>query len=270
MIRSKHLHMFDIGVMVVWPLIAFFTASSIDVGILGSIFLFFISPAIYLSFVAPKYIQRALVFSFITAVPFGIIFDYIMQVTGGWAVAGAAIPFKLFTYVTPEQIIWLFFFSYFVIMFYEVFFDRHEKDCLCTRCSHVSPTRKKYLVFILSVLLGTFVTFFFLAPEVLAIEMFYAKGGLIFLLIPILLVAHKIHSMQRKLLLTGLYFFYHGLTYQISALKLGLWNYPDASQFIGWVNIFGVSFPLEELLFWITFGAIGVVAWYEYFHDDAS
>ena len=55
--------------------------------------------------------------------------------------------------------------------------------------------------------------------------------------------------------------------YDIAALKLGWWTFPG-TEFIGWISIAGVSFPIEEFIFWIILFALGVLSYYEYFDDD--
>lgn len=48
---------------------------------------------------------------------------------------------------------------------------------------------------------------------------------------------------------------------------LGQWTFPG-DQFIGWVNMLGVRFPFEELLFWFMLAAIGILSYYEFFDDN--
>jgi len=39
-------------------------------------------------------------------------------------------------------------------------------------------------------------------------------------------------------------------------------TYPG-NNYVGWVNLFGITFPIEELLFWMLFYAASLVSYYE-------
>lgn len=247
--------------LLVWPLIAAGFSFWLKADILATILIFFGLPSIYLSFFKPNFIVKSLVFSAVTAVPFGIIFDYIMQATRGWAIAAKSIPFKLFTYVSAEQIIWLFFFAYFVVIFYETFIDSAHKPELL-------PPKGRYMILILAIIFGAFIVFFFVKPSLLKINFFYSKGGFVFVVIPLIIAILSRKTKWRNFMLVGLYFLYLSLIYQLTALSLNLWKYPAAEQFIAHINIAGFTFPIEELIFWIVLGAPGILAWYVYFYDS--
>jgi hypothetical protein len=52
----------------------------------------------------------------------------------------------------------------------------------------------------------------------------------------------------------------------LTALSLGLWYYPS-NQFIGWVDVHGLRFPVEELFGWILLGVAAILSCYEYLDD---
>jgi len=54
---------------------------------------------------------------------------------------------------------------------------------------------------------------------------------------------------------------------KVTALQLGWWDFPG-SNFIGWVSIFNIRFPLEELIFWLFLFAMAILTYYEFFDDD--
>jgi len=64
------------------------------------------------------------------------------------------------------------------------------------------------------------------------------------------------------------YFFYFNIIYELTALKLGWWYFPKNNQFLGEVTMLGLSFPVEELFFFIIFGAAAVLATFELFDED--
>jgi hypothetical protein len=91
----------------------------------------------------------------------------------------------------------------------------------------------------------------------------------LFLLIPLLLIIDKYPKLLKKFSLVAIFFIFHTLVYEILALNLGYWEFPQLqSQYVGWVNLFGVSFPVEELFFYITIGSISLLSYYEFFDDD--
>ena len=104
-------------------------------------------------------------------------------------------------------------------------------------------------------------------PELLIIPYFYFVGGVVLVLIPVISVLFKFPNLIVKFSKMGAYFFYSSIIYEITALKLGLWDFPG-DQFIGWVSIFGTVFPFEELFFWIILGVLSVLSYYEFFDDD--
>jgi hypothetical protein len=81
-------------------------------------------------------------------------------------------------------------------------------------------------------------------------------------------VLFKFPSLYGKLLKVASFFFYYSFVYEITALELSQWSYPVPSQFLGYINIYKYSFPIEEFFFWIMLGGLAVLTYYEYFDDD--
>jgi hypothetical protein len=91
--------------------------------------------------------------------------------------------------------------------------------------------------------------------------------SLIFVMPPLILFLLRFPRFLSRFVVIGVYFFFVLLVYEITALQIGLWSFPG-SHFIGWVNLFGYSFPIEEFAFWMMFATLSVLAYYEYFADD--
>lgn len=87
------------------------------------------------------------------------------------------------------------------------------------------------------------------------------------MVIPILLQMFNYPKVFSKFALTAAYFFVFTFMYEIAGLRLGWWAFPG-TEFIGWVHIFGVSFPLEEFVFWFMLTAFAALSYYEFFEDD--
>ena len=254
----------DLIILLVWPIVAALISLLVKANVLISIILFFGIPSAYLTFINRNAIRRAALFAIALAIPISIVVDYVMELKGGWFLPSSSFgSFRLFKYVTIEQIIWLFLYLYFVIMFYETFL---EKECAC----RPYLSKFKFLFILLYALLGIFVIAYLFKPELLNINYFYLKFGLIFVIIPVVIMLLKFPSIYSKLVKAGAYFFYLSFIYEITALELGQWTFPAANQLLGYINIFGLKFPYEEFVFWILLGGIGALVYYEFFDDDLA
>ena len=251
----------DLALILVWPLVATLLSFLVKPNALGSIIIFLLVPAIYLSVRGKEYVKKAAVFSLIVGIPVMIVLDYIAQVSGSWIMYPVSIlPFKFFGIVTLEIILWAVFTCYFIIIFYEYFINHHATK-------YFWKSKMKYLLTVVLTLFTLFVLFYFASPSSLKIPYFYLLWGVVLLLIPFLLYLLKYPKTTSKFFLAGAYFFYLHFIYEVAALKLGWWVFPSV-EFIGWVSVFGVSFPLEEVIFWFILLALTTVAAYELFDDD--
>ena len=109
--------------------------------------------------------------------------------------------------------------------------------------------------------------YFWIQTSYLDIPYFYLTAGIVLGIIPISIVLFEYPRLIAKFFKTAAYFFYLNFAYEITALKLGIWDFPG-DQFIGWVTFFGMRFPFEEFFFWIILGAIAMLSYYEFFDDD--
>jgi hypothetical protein len=58
------------------------------------------------------------------------------------------------------------------------------------------------------------------------------------------------------------------LSFELAALETNLWSFPG--HYIGTVSVFGLTFPFEELFFWVLSSSTAAAAYYEYFIDDGK
>jgi len=204
----------------------------------------------------------ATIFSAIGTIPIALIFDYVMELTGGWFLPYSVFGnFRLFGYVTIEQFIWLFLYLYFVAMFYENFLDEY--------CTHVLHGRKmRYFTLTLSVPLVLFLIVLFAYPRLLNIHYFYLKASLVAVLPAIIIWLVKFPRFSLKFFWFGIYFFFLSLTYEVTALLLKQWSFPVAHQLIGYLNLGIVRIPFEEFTFWITFGGVVAAFYYALLHKE--
>lgn len=228
---------------------------------LSSVIVFLVAPSVYLSFLLKENIKKSLIFSAVTSIPFIIVIDYIANVTKQWVEPQTIFPFRFLGIISVEVILWTFFLTYFMIMFYEIFFDNRKDDKI------IFSQRTKFLATIsLTVLLVFFLIYFF-TPQILYISYFYLKFGIILIFIPLFIEMFRRPKLAGKALGIGAYFFFLSFLYEITALKLGYWYFPG-SQFIGMITIFGVAFPFEELFFYILLLPMACICYYEFFAGD--
>ena len=129
MIKETILKKKDLIFILIWPIAAAILSLLLKANILVSLILFMAIPSIYLSVINRYVIKKAVIFSLALSVPIGIVVDHVMEQTGGWFLPYSAFgSLRILEFVTIEQIIWLFFYLYFIVMFYETFL---EKECSC-------------------------------------------------------------------------------------------------------------------------------------------
>jgi len=251
----------DLIVLLLYPIIATLISFIIPTGVLGSIVIFFGVPSFYLSYRAREHIKKSLIFSIILGIPFTIVIDYIANVTRAWIVPVSIFSYKFLGHIALEMFLWAILYSYFIIMFYEHFLDKSVSKKYYTK-------NTRYLVILMLVLVGIFFLFLIAKPTILHIPYSYLVMGIVFGAIPLVAAVLNFPRLISKFLKTGAYFFFLALTYEITALKAGWWDFPTEGEFIGWISFLGIRFPFEELLVWIMLTAIAVLAYYEYFDDD--
>ena len=153
--------------------------------------LFFAIPAIYISFWHRKFIKKALIVS-AAALPFTLIVEYIMGVTGQWVFPSSIFNSRLFGFTAYEVFFWYFAWIYFIVMFYEYFLEE--------KCTHkLSSPRLKYVFFAFVALVGLFLAKMAITGSFVAIPYFYLIWGITFGIIPIILVLLKFPNLFTKL-----------------------------------------------------------------------
>ena len=70
---------------------------------------------------------------------------------------------------------------------------------------------------------------------------------------------------MKKVIYQGLFFFVLSILYELTAIHAGHWIFPG--DYIGFVEILGLRFPIEELL-WLMLCVPSTIAIYEFFADD--
>jgi hypothetical protein len=228
-----------------------------------TILFYFIVPSIYLSFRLKVNKLKIFLFSLYFGIPFGAFIDFFMTKTNGWEVVRTFVPnYKIFGYATIVNIIWFIAYVYFVLIFYEYFFEKHKKEKVFNNWS-------KYFITFTTILFIS-IPFIYYYLNYLTLNYFYLIIGLFISIIPTLFFIIKLHSclLVKKAFLTSIFFTFLSLAYEIIALKLNIWRFVDAKQFVGYINVLSVSFPFEELFFWIILGPFCGILMYDVFDEN--
>lgn len=250
---------FELIAFYLYPVVCYLLSHKLKLNAFASVFLFYGLPSIYLSFKTVSFIPKTLFFSLATGIPFIIAIDCMANINLQWIVPNSIIELRLFRYVAIEVILWAVFNIYFVILFYEYFTDSRKQKIWTSRAVLFS--------FIIVALFTLFTLLYLYSPDTLEFPYFYLWWGTLLLLLPLIVRMATNPDVICNYLKVGIYFCLLTLTYEIAALQLEWWDFPG-TNFIGWVSLMGVRFPLEELIFWIILFSMAVLAHYEYFYEE--
>lgn len=249
----------DLFVMVLFPFLAYFLSIYFQFDLFKSILVFFVLPAVYLSYRKPEEIKKTLIFSSVAGIPLVIISNYISSVAGQRLLPDSILYTKLFRVVSFEAVLYTFSLLYLNVIFYKYFLDKGGA------VENVGNKMKYLTTFVLSAF-ALFVLAYFRYPEILDIPYFYAIVGFVMVLVPILIEFIEFPGLIYKFFLNSNYFFFLLLAYELAGVKMGWWIFPG--KFLGWVSLAGISFPVEEFFFWIILSSAAILTYYEFFDDD--
>lgn len=232
-----------------------------DLNFLTSTLLYFGLPSLWLSFRIRHKITKILLFSLLSSIPLTTIFDYLATTNKVWIIHSTIFPFRLFNVVVIEQYFWGFLAIYYLIIFYEYFFDRGKEIY-----------RRKVVwkwVAMMGTLLLIFSMIVWINPTILQFQYTYLKVATVLFLIPLLIFVFYHPKILVKFLKIGTYFFFVALVIEIVGLKLKHWSFPG-TDYLAMIRIGGLHFPIEELFFYFIIGAMAILSYYEFFDDDGK
>ncbi len=117
-----------LSLLVLWPIAASVISFAIKADFFVSTILFLGLSSILLSVFNKSSIGKLLIFSLVFGIPVACVVDYIMEAAGGWYVPYSIFDsFRLFGLVTVDLVIWAVLETYFILMFYETFLEKHHK-----------------------------------------------------------------------------------------------------------------------------------------------
>lgn len=162
--------------------------------------------------------------------------------------------------IPVEDTIWTVLWVYFAIIFWEYFLDLGLEK-------HKLDPRFRYMVGLLGGIGGIFAIFYWLRPEYLVLPYFYLKMGMVFIVVPLILILFKFPKLIKRLVLIGIYFTAVSFLAEYVGLKNNQWLFAGQNYLLT-TKLADQSLPWEEIVFWWVLGVPGLVCWYEYFVDD--
>ncbi len=250
----------DLFILVAIILAAIPVAIVAQVNFLTSTLLFFGIPSAYLIWRRPRNFKKALVASVVLGLVLGFSFDFIAELNKAWGwTVNFALPVQFFGTVSLDILVWYFFWVFLVVAYYEYFIE-HDHS------TKISP-RAKWTFLIGLLIAAAVVLIWKFAPGLLVLDHAYAKLGVITLIICALLFLKNPHLIPKILHVLPFFIFMY-LSYEITALHLGLWTFPGA--YFGTVQVENITFPIEELLIWIIASSSVVATYYEFCIDDGK
>ena len=177
---------------------------------------------------------------------------YFAEVYGGWFV-----PTELpkVGYLTVQEILFSLLWPLTILIIYHNFFYPNEKSKM--KMSKLSVVTAAFIM--LSIIILHFVGF------LESFRLYYIVFALIFS-IPIIILAtlknvYRIRDIKRSILYVGIIFFVMSLFWEVMALNIDWWRFEGT--YLMKVDVLNVGIPIEELIFWIVFGAPLVILFYE-------
>lgn len=252
-------HKIDLFLVVLFPVAAAILTLVFQTNFLTTTLLFFGAPSVYLSFRRPGIVPKSLIVAMLS-IPFVVIIDYLGVLNKSWYIPTTVFGFRLLDVIVIEQFVWGYLWAFSAIIFYEYFLDFGK------RSDSISKNIKYLATFTLT-LLAVFFLFLFIRPGLLHIEYFYLKGGVVLIFLPLITFLTFFPKFLAKYLKVGVYFFGLSLLFELVALHTHQWTFPGQS-FIGFITLFGLRLPFEEVLVWFVLGVSGALSYYEFFVDD--
>ncbi|MGH7245732.1 MAG: hypothetical protein ACREGI_02235, partial [Candidatus Levyibacteriota bacterium] len=95
----------------------------------------------------------------------------------------------------------------------------------------------------------------------------YAYFFLILCALPVFLLFIIKHTfLWVKFIKMNVFLFFIFLTFELEGLKNNYWYFPG--KYIGSVSLFGLTFPMEEFIFFMVLSTSIILSFYELYVDD--
>ncbi|MFD2565981.1 hypothetical protein [Pseudotenacibaculum haliotis] len=215
---------------------------------------FIISPIIYLSLRKKKDWSKILAAVFLFGFVIGFPFTFIGELTNAWAIHVDSYK-MLGVFFVPIVIAWMLMVALTVVVY------QHFFPSLNTVKKGISERFKK-VTLVASILSLLMVVTCIYNPTFFPKKYSYLIIGSV-ILAPFLVYLIKKPRFIVKILPLMSYFFVMYFTLELIGLKLEWWSFQGS--YIGFVNLFEVRFPVEELMYWMILFPLSTISCYQSF-----
>jgi len=215
-------------------------------------------PALYLCVREKKNWAKIALAVLVFGLLFGFFFDFIVILNRGWVITGPVFQWQFFGfYPFIDDMLGFAIMTLLIVVFYEHFVDDYRSQ----RISHhiwraIIPA---------SIATALVLLVYMTNPSYLKVPYVYLVFGSVAIIRPIALGIRKPRFLS-SFLKVSIFFFFIWLGCELVALANNGWAFPG--QYIGTVNIAGLVFPLEELIFWMLLYSGTIVSFYECYIDE--
>ena len=248
----------DLSFLILINIFAIVVSMTFKVNFLSSTVLFLGIPSIYLLYKEKAYLKKILLASVTFGLFFGFIFDLIAELNKAWDWSGGLSFGKILGIVQIDVIVWFFLWMLQMFLFYEHFIDRKKM-----KSNFSSRGLGLLTIGVLSTILVTLIYNF--SPSLLHFDKAYLVLCSL-VSVPFLIIFYNKPKLVLHTVPMIFYFFFVYLTHEITALHLDLWRFPG--DYVGLVSMLGVSFPIEELIFWMILSSLIGSIYYEWNFDN--
>ncbi|MEK7579211.1 MAG: hypothetical protein AAB460_01615 [Patescibacteria group bacterium] len=224
--------------------------------------LFIVLPVVvYLSFRKKKPFEYIAMGTFVIGFVFSLVLETLAEFNGAWHVADTVFSYRFPGGASLDAILGYVLMTFLTLVIYEHFLDRPHRG----RVKFV-PRRLAMALVPSTLVVMTLFVLTEIAPEIISVSYLYAIAGPAAIVFP-LIVGFREPTLYSRMVKIMPYFFFIYLVSEYFAVTFSWWTYPSG-EYIGYVSLAGVSFPIEELLFWMLFYAASIVVYYEEYIDD--
>jgi hypothetical protein len=233
-------------------LIVYFT----KITYLYSIILVLIPPSIANFFWLKKSRKKVLIFSIVSTLLFAFAIELSSRLANTWDVK-SIIP-RVLGIIPLENMLFAFLNIFWVLSFYEYFVDKDTTKTISRKF--------KYLIMLFCLFSLIIFSVYFYKPKLIAMN--YFTTAIIILIIPSIIIFSKKLGILKKTILPTLFFALVFFIYEVVSLKVGNWWWPG--QYLIPAKLFGIIFPIDDVIIWYFLSTITLIGGYEFFADDGK
>lgn len=250
----------EAAIALAWPLLAMWVLERYQAGMMASIAMFLIVPAVLVAVGRPRIILPALAFSLAIGAPSIVWIDELGSRGGQWAIVDPLSLELPLIGASVQSLSWAVahFFSSIVAW---------EKIKGPTSIPRPSLPRIGLCVTWAWGLLAAFLVVKTWFPHWLLVPYFYCWFGVVLILAPVIVTCLAKPCLVRPLAILAVLGLVWKTAYEIAALRNEWWRFPG--EFVGWVAPFGYRIPIEELVFWIVLFSPAIAVFWEFCNRPA-